>query len=465
MVYLDPTLMFPNPDQPRAFFNADSIRELAASIQTHGLISPIVVTRVDDAKDRIARLDEEIRQYVYEEGAIHMIVAGERRWRALCLLRQEDPTTQAQAQVIVREDLSEQDTFELSVAENVNREDMLPMEEAAAFAKLRDEYGYKPSQIAERFGRSADFVRGRLALLNLDADIQALVNGNHIPLTVAISISRLSTGRQHQVVKALNEEGLNAMEACFLSDQLHTEQTQGVMFDLGAYMHDLAATKAAEWLAKAQTVTEALGTVLEQLPLAELEAHAAKVQERIEALLSSVLPGPGDFANCPRCHFGGSCNRDDPGSVLDGEACFEERLPTLAELIEAEAIKEKVLNDLIATRKGKAITDQLRVFVLRVPTNVEALTGAGEEEEKPHHLKVVIQRGEDILLAVSVAETANDQFADILIDTDFDPGGPRWKGVTLALRNDRSYYELPHWDEYPLYEEEDDGQGQAVSED
>lgn len=443
---IQPCFLMPNPDQPRKVFDQEAIKELAASIMANGMIQPIAVVKLHDFKEAFAkrlRLPDDVKEMAHPD-AHHMIVAGERRWRAACLIAREQPTYRAP--ILVYDDLTEQQIFELSLVENVNRQDMLPMEEANAFGRLRNEYGLSTGEIARKMGRSADFVRGRLALLDLDPDIQALVNGGHIPITVAISISRLSGDRQHQVVKLLNEEGLNAMEACFLADKLYSEQEQGELFNLATYFQERAAEATAKWLSQAQTVTEkvkdALTHAVEQLGLPDLEAHAAQVQERIESLLH---PKPGEFETCPACVYYGSCHKegDEP---LDGEACFEEAPPTLEELVEYEVQKEKDINTIIAERTGRKVTDQVRVFVLKVETPEMP------EPEQDHFLLVVVKRGPDILLTMQVAEQVEGT-ASVYVDADYGVGDPRWEGVKVGMEADHRYYEGGTL----LYREDGDG--------
>ena len=464
--YHNPREMFPRADQPREIFDPESLRELAEDIKEHGIIEPLIVTPRCDAQCRIAHLPDEIRDFIDLDAEL-MIVAGERRWRAAHMAGLKEVP-------VIKRQYTDAEAFEIAFSENFNREDMKPMEEARALARLQKERSCSISELAKKFGRSPDFVRGRLALLNLDADIQALVNGNHIPLTVAISIARLSGDRQHRVVQLMNEDNLNAMQACFLADQLFTEQEQGQLFDLGAYMRELAAEEAAKWLAKAQTTTEkvkdALVTAIEQLPLPDLEETARLVQQRIATLTAPALAcangvhcGPGEHPKCPLCEFylpagdTGSCTAE--GDDLDGEGCFVEYKPTLEELVEAETQKEADVNTIIGNRTGRAITDQVRVFVLKVPTDHKALDNEmlralGQEPEKDHHLQVVVKRGQDVLLTIQVAERAEGGTADVFIDADFGVGDPRWEGVTFALEADHRYFENDFEGGELLYREE-----------
>jgi ParB family chromosome partitioning protein len=123
----------PNPHQPRQTINLEKLQELAASIAAHGLIQPLVVTRV-------------------REG--YQLIAGERRWRASQLA---GLTT---VPVIVKE-TSPQQMLELALVENIQRADLNPLEEAEAYAQLMEEFGLTQEAVAERVGKSRTAVAGR----------------------------------------------------------------------------------------------------------------------------------------------------------------------------------------------------------------------------------------------------------------------------------------------------------------
>ncbi len=141
----------PNPTQPRRRFPEASLRELADSIREHGLLEPIVVRRAEG------------------EPGEFVIVAGERRWRAARMAGLQ------QVPVFVRE-LSDPIAFEAALVENLQREDLTPVEAALAFRRLREEHGYSTEQLARRLGKSRVAVTNTMRLLRLPAEVLSLVD-------------------------------------------------------------------------------------------------------------------------------------------------------------------------------------------------------------------------------------------------------------------------------------------------
>jgi ParB family chromosome partitioning protein len=141
---LDIDQLVPNPDQPRKSFSEESLRELASSIKRSGVIQPIVVKRTED--DRI-----------------FMIVAGERRWRASKIA--EKTTLPAV--------LTTGDTEELSLIENIQREDLNALEEAEALSRMMEKHHYTQEQLGAIVGKAQNTVSQTLALLSLPDKIRA----------------------------------------------------------------------------------------------------------------------------------------------------------------------------------------------------------------------------------------------------------------------------------------------------
>jgi ParB family chromosome partitioning protein len=140
-----------NPMQPREHFDPEALGELAVSIKEHGLIQPLIVTQV--GPDRF------------------QLITGERRWQAAKL------AGLTSVDVIVKE-ATPQQQLELALVENVQRADLNPLEEAAAYRQLVDEFGLTQEQVAERVGKSRVAVTNTLRLLRLPAKIQqVLANG------------------------------------------------------------------------------------------------------------------------------------------------------------------------------------------------------------------------------------------------------------------------------------------------
>lgn len=141
------TTVEPNRKQPRKNFDEDSLQELADSIRQVGLIQPILV---QDRKNH------------YE------IIAGERRWRAAKLAGLKE------VPVIIR-NYSEQEIMEISLIENIQREDLNPIEEAQAYKRLLTEFNLKQDEVAERVAKSRTAVTNSMRLLKLDEKVQQMV--------------------------------------------------------------------------------------------------------------------------------------------------------------------------------------------------------------------------------------------------------------------------------------------------
>lgn len=136
----------PNPHQPRSDFDPDELENLAASIKQRGLMQPLVVSPDADG---------------------HVIIAGERRWRAARL------AGLTRVPVVRRESVSEQEMLELALIENLQRTDLNPVDQAAAFAGLRDRHQLSQVEIARAVGKSRAAVANSLRLLELPRTVQA----------------------------------------------------------------------------------------------------------------------------------------------------------------------------------------------------------------------------------------------------------------------------------------------------
>lgn len=141
------TMVEPNREQPRKKFDEDALQELADSIKQYGVISPILV---------------QDRKTYYE------IVAGERRWRAAKLAGLKE------VPVIIK-NFTEQEIVEISLIENIQREDLNPIEEAQAYKKLLTEFNLKQDEVAERVSKSRTAVTNSMRLLKLCDEVQQMI--------------------------------------------------------------------------------------------------------------------------------------------------------------------------------------------------------------------------------------------------------------------------------------------------
>lgn len=143
----------PNIDQPRKSFEDEALKALSESIKKHGVITPLIVTPKGDGK--------------------YMIIAGERRYRAATA------AGLISVPVVIRE-CTDVEVDELSLIENIQREDLNPMEVARAIRKLMDDYGYTQEKAAERIGKARPTVANLLRLIDLSEPVQALVENGRL---------------------------------------------------------------------------------------------------------------------------------------------------------------------------------------------------------------------------------------------------------------------------------------------
>lgn len=162
-----------NPDQPRQRFDRASLEELAESIKQHGVVQPVVVTRLADDRFRL--------------------IIGERRWRAAQL------AGLAQVPAVVRE-ATEAATLELALVENVQRADLNPLEEAEAYGRLMQEFGLTQQQVADRVGRSRAAVANTVRLLSLPETLKRAVIEERITEGHARAILGLRERQQQMAV-------------------------------------------------------------------------------------------------------------------------------------------------------------------------------------------------------------------------------------------------------------------------
>jgi ParB/RepB/Spo0J family partition protein len=196
LVEVHPLQAINSPTNPRRRrgLDLDSLRTMADSIATHGLMQPIVVRPLPAS--RVAETSDMDPRPAYE------LIAGERRWRAAQLAEL------ATMPMLVRH-LSDEAVLELQLVENIEREDLDAMEEAEGFALLRDKLGYTVEQIAERMGkgRGPSYVRKRMKLLDLTpASREAMYDGT-LQLSTGLLVARYPADVQAQAVKLIKKMG------------------------------------------------------------------------------------------------------------------------------------------------------------------------------------------------------------------------------------------------------------------
>ncbi|RFU67262.1 ParB/RepB/Spo0J family partition protein [Peribacillus saganii] len=190
----------PNPYQPRKIFQDDAIEELKQSIQEHGILQPIIARK-------------SIKGYE--------IVVGERRFRAAKAAGLKD------VPVVVRE-LNEQQMMELAVLENLQREDLNPIEEAAAYQTLLEKLKVTQEQLAKRLGKSRPHIANHIRLLSLSDDIQNYISEGKISMGHGRALLGLKKKDQiPAVVEKILKDGLNVRQLEQYIQQLNQNVPRG----------------------------------------------------------------------------------------------------------------------------------------------------------------------------------------------------------------------------------------------
>lgn len=179
------TKVEPNREQPRKNFDEDALDELAESIKQFGLLQPILVQ---------------------DKSTYYEIIAGERRWRAA------KKAGLKEIPVIIK-NLTEQEVVEISLIENIQREDLNPIEEAQAYKRLLTEFNLKQDEVAERVSKSRTAVTNSMRLLKLCDDVQKMVIDNMISTGHARALISIEDEKQqYEIAKKIYEEKLNVRD-------------------------------------------------------------------------------------------------------------------------------------------------------------------------------------------------------------------------------------------------------------
>jgi ParB family transcriptional regulator, chromosome partitioning protein len=183
-----------NPYQPRKTFDERSIDELARSVREHGIVQPLVVTRTSDNRYRL--------------------IAGERRFRAA------QKAGLQSVPVVVKELLKESDALQIALIENIQREDLNPIEEANAYHQLHDEFGLTQEEISRRVGKERSTVANFLRLLKLPEPVKKLLASGQLSMGHARALLSLdSAKKQEHLAERVVKSGLNVRQTEVLASE------------------------------------------------------------------------------------------------------------------------------------------------------------------------------------------------------------------------------------------------------
>jgi len=181
----------PNPYQPRKTFNEGSIDELARSVREHGIVQPLVVSRFGDR---------------------YRLIAGERRYRAA----QKAGLTSVP--VVIKDDLKEGDALQIALIENIQREDLNPIEEAMAYHQLHEEFGLTQEEISKRVGKERSTVANFLRLVKLPEPVKKLLASGQLSMGHARALLAVeSPKKQEQLADRVVKRNLSVRQTEMLA--------------------------------------------------------------------------------------------------------------------------------------------------------------------------------------------------------------------------------------------------------
>lgn len=211
-ILIDINKIKPNSEQPRKSFDEAKIMELSESIKQHGLIQPLVVKKQNDN---------------------YIIVAGERRWRA----SKKAGVSEVPAVVM---DLTDSEVLEISLIENIQRQDLNPIEEALAFKKLISDFNLTQDELSMRIGRSRTAITNTMRLLNLDDRVQdyvidGVISEGHGRTLLAVNNKDI----QYTLAQKVIDEKLSVRQLESLIKSLGKDKKKVADNDLNPYYNDI----------------------------------------------------------------------------------------------------------------------------------------------------------------------------------------------------------------------------------
>lgn len=254
--------IYPDPDQPRKVFSEDALQELASSIGANGLLQPISVRK---------------------NGEGYIIIAGERRWRATKILG----LAEIDAVIIDKADFRA-----LQLIENLNREDLNPVEVAKAYKLYLDE-GHTTQELSDVVGIQKAQITWQLKVLDTTDMVQALVAQGHIGIWVGVELAKLTVNGQNRALRVLNSERLSTSEAVAYIRKIWMEENEVDMFPEAKLSDDeiKARGKAKSAIEKACQALAELGQIEKEDPgilASSLASEIDVTQEKLTQLMNGI---------------------------------------------------------------------------------------------------------------------------------------------------------------------------------
>ena len=252
--------IIPDPNQPRKTFDEGKLQELAESIKQHGLLQPILVCPIGDGK--------------------YQIVHGERRWRACRLAG----LTSIKAEV---RELDDKQKMEIQLIENLQREDLNPLEEAEMFHRLINEFGYTHEELAHRIGKSREYVTNKLRLLKLSKEVKEDLKEGKITEGHARPLLSLGSNEQKEALDKILSEGLSVRQTeSFIKGNNVSRETSNSIPEDGLVIGVWVSERVFRCLSrlassKGKTVEELCSHILEREVMGYEESSNEEVEHEV----------------------------------------------------------------------------------------------------------------------------------------------------------------------------------------
>jgi ParB family chromosome partitioning protein len=254
-------LIQPNPMQPRTHFNSDGLEELAASIRANGIIQPIIVRRMGDS---------------------YQIVAGERRWRAARIAELEEVP-------VVVQDVADRAMLEVALIENIQREDLNPIETAHAFERLGRDLGLSQEEIGRRTGKDRTSIANIVRLLKLPKEVQLLVAERRLSMGHARAILGLATAdEQIQLAEKTVALGLSVRQVETQVQEMTADRGKPAAGSRKESVQDPNVRAAADELERALGTRVRIVELSEQRGRIEIEYYS---QADLDRLYQQIVGG------------------------------------------------------------------------------------------------------------------------------------------------------------------------------
>lgn len=259
------SMVEPNREQPRRNFDEDALQELAESIRQFGIIQPLIVQ---------------------ERDGYYEIIAGERRWRAARIASLKE------VPVIIRE-YTPREVMEISLIENIQREDLNPIEEAGAYRRLMEEFSLKQDEVAERVSKSRAAIANSVRLLNLDQRVQDMIVAQMLSTGHARALLAITDPeQQYLTAQKVFDEKLTVRDVEKLVRKMNEAPAVSVKKPISDALQAIYANLAEQ-------MKSALGTKVMIAPRSaqkgkiEIEYYSADELDRLCTLLNNIDTGEG----------------------------------------------------------------------------------------------------------------------------------------------------------------------------